>query len=159
MFDLLILDRLWWIKMILPLLSLSWASDGSGSKFYHPGWVSHLCFGFWKFSLKIPNFSVFSPSGPKKSLRVESKSTQVKDWSASYLLRVKSMLGSGQGPSLSWALESMVANRVVGCWPATTLNRKPAACLKINWSKLRTSNLRASAFLFIIKWKSLFEID
>jgi len=38
--------------------------------------------------------------GQKKSRRVGSESTRVKAGSASYLLRVKSKLGSGQGPSL-----------------------------------------------------------
>jgi len=36
----------------------------------------------------------------KKSFRVGSESIRVKSGSASYLLRVKSKLGSGQGPSL-----------------------------------------------------------
>jgi len=64
--------------------------------------VSHLWFGFGfgKFQLKMSNFSIFSPSGQKISLRVGSKSTRIKDRSASYLLRVKSKLWSGQGPSL-----------------------------------------------------------
>jgi len=57
-------------------------------------WVSHLWFGFGKFPLKIPNFSIFSLQ-VKKSHHVGSKSTQVKDGLASYLLGVKSMLGSG----------------------------------------------------------------
>jgi len=65
-------------------------------------WVSHFWFEskFGKFPLKIPNFSIFSLSGQTKSLQVGSKSTGVKDRSASYLLQVKSMLGSGQGLSL-----------------------------------------------------------
>jgi len=56
-------------------------------------------FGFGKFPLKTSNFSF----GSKKisSGRVGSKSTWVKGGSASYLLLVKSMLGLGQGPSLS----------------------------------------------------------
>jgi len=37
------------------------------------GRVSHLWFGFGKFPLKIPNFSVFFPLSQKKSLRVGSK--------------------------------------------------------------------------------------
>jgi len=54
----------------------------------------------WKISPKNPKkFNLFS-SGHKKSRRFGSKSTRVKDRLASYLLRVKSMLGSGQGPSL-----------------------------------------------------------
>jgi len=69
------------------------------------GRVSHLWFGleFGKFPLKTSNFSIFSLRVKKKLLRVGSESTQVKARSASYLLRVKSKLGSGQGPSLlSW---------------------------------------------------------
>jgi len=59
-------------------------------------WVSHIWLGFelGKFPLKIPNFLIFS-------LRMEKNSLgQVKDVSASYLLSVKHMIGSGQGPSL-----------------------------------------------------------
>jgi len=52
------------------------------------GQVSHLWFGFGKFSLKILKF------GSKKSHRVGSKSTRAKDGSTSYLLWVKSMLRS-----------------------------------------------------------------
>jgi len=48
----------------------------------------------------MSNFSIFCPLGQKKSLRVGSDSTRVKPGSASYLLQVKSKLGSGQGPSL-----------------------------------------------------------
>jgi len=85
---------------------------GPGQNFLTPGWinflwlrlgrVSHLWFGFelGKFPLKMSNFSIFFPSGLKKLLRVGSEGTQVKAGSASYLLRAKSRLGSGQGPSL-----------------------------------------------------------
>jgi len=59
-------------------------------------------FKFRKFPLKMSIFSIFCPSGQKKSLRVKSESTQVKGGLASYLLRVKSKLGLGQGPSLLW---------------------------------------------------------
>jgi len=82
-------------------------SDGSGSNIFDPGRVgsgrvSHLWFGFefGKFPLKKSNFSSFCPSGQKKSLRVGSESTRVGGRPASYLLRVKSKHGSGQGPSL-----------------------------------------------------------
>jgi len=51
---------------------------------------------FGKFPLKMSNFSIFFPSGQKKLLWVGSESTRVKAGSASYLLRVKSKLGSGQ---------------------------------------------------------------
>jgi len=81
-------------------------SEGSGSKIFDPnwvglGWVSHLWFGvgFEKFSLKIPIFWIFFSSGQKKSLLVRPKSTRVEGGSGSYLLRVKSMRGSGQCPS------------------------------------------------------------
>jgi len=54
----------------------------------------------WKISPKNVIFFNFYPSGKKKSLWVRSKSTQVEGVSAAYLLRVKSNLESGQGPSL-----------------------------------------------------------
>jgi len=72
-----------------------------GSIFCGSGQVgsgSNLWFGleFGKFPLKMSNFSIFFPSGQKKLLRVGSESTRVKAGSASYLLRVKSKLGSGR---------------------------------------------------------------
>jgi len=48
----------------------------------------------------MSNFSIFFPPDQKKSLRVGSKSTRFKGELASYLLRFKSKLGSGQGLSL-----------------------------------------------------------
>jgi len=44
------------------------SSDGSGSKNFDPGWVSHLWFGFefGKFPLKMSNVSIFFPSDQKK---------------------------------------------------------------------------------------------
>jgi len=59
--------------------------------------VSHLWFWFEfeKFTLKICQIFQFF------SLRVGSKSTWVKGRSVPYLLRVKSKLGLGQGPSLA----------------------------------------------------------
>jgi len=89
------------------LASMS-TSDGSRSKFFDPGrvrlifcgsgWVSHLWFGFefGKFPIKMSNFSIFFPLGQKNLFGLES--TWVKGGSASYLLRVKSKLGSGQSP-------------------------------------------------------------
>jgi len=53
-----------------------------------------------KISPKNVKFFNFFTFGSKKSLWVGSESTQVKAGSASYLLQVKSKLGSGQGPSL-----------------------------------------------------------
>jgi len=57
----------------LLIYSLTWItlhSDGSGSKFFDPGWVSHLWigFGFGKFNLKIPNFQFFPLRVKKISL-------------------------------------------------------------------------------------------
>jgi len=65
------------------------------------GWVRPA---IYDLGLDLKNFTIkhqFFPFGSKKSLWVGSKSTPAKGGSASYLLRVKSMLGSGQGPSLS----------------------------------------------------------
>jgi len=90
------------------------------------GQVSYLRFGFefGIFPLKIPNFSIFSLPVKNKSHRVGSKSTQVKDSSTTYLLRVRSMLRSGQGPSLkicchydsSWLL-NCVSLYFQSTWP------------------------------------------
>jgi len=80
-------------------------SDRSRSKIFDLGQVSHLWFGFrfGKFPLKMSNFSVYFPSGQKKYLGVWSKSTWVEGESASHLLRVKRMLGSGPISTL-WAI-------------------------------------------------------
>jgi len=71
-------------------------SDGYGSIFSSSARVS--------LSLDLENFpykcQIFSLWVKKKSLWVGSISTWVKGGLASYLLRLKSMLGSGQGPSL-----------------------------------------------------------
>jgi len=88
-------------------------SDGSGSKFFDPDWVGSIFCGSGQvgsavngLSLNLENFPIkcqifqLFPFGSKKSLQVESKSTRVKGRLASYLLQVKSKLGSGQGPSL-----------------------------------------------------------
>jgi len=60
---------------------------GSGQPFMVWVWI-------WKISPKNVKFFNFFPFGSKKSLRV-------KGGLASYLMRVKSKLGSGQGPSLT----------------------------------------------------------
>jgi len=76
-----------------------------------PGWVNLLLLRsgranllwVWKISPKNPIFSIFS-FRVKKSHQVGSKNTRVKEGSGSYLLQVKSVLGSvwvgSQGPSL-----------------------------------------------------------
>jgi len=65
-----------------------------GSIFCGSSWVSHLWFGFGfgfgKFPLTMSNFSIFS------LWVVKSSSSWVKGGLASYLLRVKSILGSGR---------------------------------------------------------------
>jgi len=60
------------------------------------GWVSHLGFGFEKFPLKIPNFSILS-LWIKKPHQVRSKSTWIEGRLASYLPRVRSGPISSKG--------------------------------------------------------------
>jgi len=91
-----------WQLLILPK-KLATSSDGSRSKCFDlgrvgSGWVSHLRFGFrfGKFPPKMSIFSIF-PLRIKKNLFGLGQ----KGWSVSYLLRVKSKLRSGQGPSLA----------------------------------------------------------
>jgi len=74
---------------------------GSGQIFVaRAGSASLVWVWIWKISLKNAKFFNFLPFGLKKSHRGGSKSTRFRAWSASYLLWVKSMFGSGQGPSL-----------------------------------------------------------
>jgi len=56
---------------------------------------SNICCSGWIWSGQLSSVRVWKicPKNPKKFHRVRSKSTRVK---ASYLLRIKSMLGSGQ---------------------------------------------------------------
>jgi len=51
----------------------------------------------WVLKISPKNLKLFNffPSGQKKSRKIRSKITPVKDGSASYLLQVKSMLGLG----------------------------------------------------------------
>jgi len=101
-------------RLIAMDISLVKYSDGSRSKVFDPGRVrSVFCssgqvgwaiygsgLNLENFPQTMSNFLFFFLSGQKKSLRVGSERTLVKGRSASYLLRVKSKLGSGQGPSL-----------------------------------------------------------
>jgi len=80
---------------IMLLKNLTKISEGSGSNFFDPGQPFLVWVWIWKFSPKNPKFSIFCPSGQEKCYWVGSKSTGVKGGSASYLLQVKSMLGSG----------------------------------------------------------------
>jgi len=57
-------------------------------------------YGFGKFPLKISNFSFFCPLDQKNLIGLGQKNTQATDRLASYLLLIKSKLGSNQGPSL-----------------------------------------------------------
>jgi len=65
------------IKILNLLLKDLPSFDGSVSKIFDPGWVSHLWFGseFEKFPPKNPKFSIFSLLGQKKSHWVRLKST------------------------------------------------------------------------------------
>jgi len=71
-----------------------------GSKIYDccSSWVSYLW--VWKTSPKNPQIFNFFASGQKKYHWVRSNNIWVNDRSAPFILQVKSMLGSGQGPSL-----------------------------------------------------------
>jgi len=70
-------------------------NDGSGSKFFDLGWVTHLWFGFGKFPLKIPKFTIFF-------LRIIKKYHQIGSKMGRPLIycRSKVWVGSGQGSSL-----------------------------------------------------------
>jgi len=93
-------------------------SDGLGSNFFDPdrvgsifccsGRVSHFWFWFGKFLLNIPKFTFFS-LWVKKTLSVGSKSNQVKDRWASYLLWIKSMLGSGRVSAHHWFIKEKLS--------------------------------------------------
>jgi len=78
-------------------------SDWSGSKFFVPCRVRWAIYGLVLILENFPKnikFFNFFPFGLKKIPSVQSKNTRVKGGLASYLLRVKSKLGSGQSPSL-----------------------------------------------------------
>jgi len=47
------------VLAVFYLLCCVACSDGYGSKFFDPGWVSHLWFGFGKLPLKTSNFNFF----------------------------------------------------------------------------------------------------
>jgi len=81
------------------------SSNRSGSNFFEPSQVNFLWLGLSRVRSAIYGSGLESvpwkfPFGSKKSLWVVSKSTRVKGGSASYLLRVKSKLGLGQGMHL-----------------------------------------------------------
>jgi len=99
----------WKIQILTKLSVMSYNSPlklvmGLGKKcltelgHFFIAWVSHLW--VWNISPKNPKFFNFFPLVTKKSHRVMSKSTQIKDGSASYLLWVQSKLRMGQGSSL-----------------------------------------------------------
>jgi len=98
-------------EKMITIVHLLWAklvgSDGSGSKNFDLGWVnflllgsgrvSHLWLGFGnKFTLKPPNFLIISLQVKIYLFGYGQKSIRVKDRLAYYLMRVKSMLRSGQ---------------------------------------------------------------
>jgi len=65
------------------------------SKFFYPGWVGSPTSRSGKFPPKIQKFSILN-LGVKKSHQVRSKNTWVKPGSATFLLRVRSMIGLGR---------------------------------------------------------------
>jgi len=90
-------------------------SDGFGSKIFDLGRVGSIYCGsgwvgsgqpykvwvwIWKISPRNVKFFIFFTFGSKKFHWVGWKSTRIKGGLVSYLLQVKSKLGSGQGPSL-----------------------------------------------------------
>jgi len=91
-----------WVRAHLYYLGIDY-SDGSGSGHFFVAqvrsvWVSHL----WVWKISPQNSIVFNffPSDQNESHSVGSKNTRVNDGPATYLLRVKSMLGSG--PISDW---------------------------------------------------------
>jgi len=88
-------------------LNFDWPSDGSGSKIFNPGWVSHLWFGFefGRFPLKMSNFSIFF--------------LWTKQISSG---RVKKYLGSKAGWPLIYC-RSKVSSTRVGSGPISRLTR------------------------------------
>jgi len=84
-----------WISRVL--CKLIFSSDGSGSKFFDLGRVRSggpSMVWVWKIPPQNVKFFNFFPLDQKKSLWARLKSTRFKGRSASYLLRVKSKLGS-----------------------------------------------------------------
>jgi len=107
---------LWPLGHGIPLLLF--ISDGSRSKFLWLGLgrVSHLWFGFEfeKFPQKMSNFLIFFPSGQKNLFGSGQKVPGL----ASYLLRLKSNLGSGRvrsGP-ISTFYYSLQKNSIALLW-------------------------------------------
>jgi len=75
---------------------------GSGQFFVAHVGLGQPClwFGFGKFPLKIPNFLIFFTSDQKKISLGQFKKYTGQRQVGLFLLRVKSVLRSGQGPSL-----------------------------------------------------------
>jgi len=97
---------------MLASILLNFHSDGSGSKQFLTRVGSDQFFVAWVGSA-IYCLGLNWENLPTKhqifqSFRVVSKSTQVEGESASYLLRVKSKLGSGQGQSLNFQIDKFI---------------------------------------------------
>jgi len=96
----------------VPLTTWLWAVMGSGQKFFTlvgSGQPFMVGFEFGKFPLKRSNFQFFSLRVKKYIFGLGRKVPVSKARRASYLLRVKNKLGSGQGPSLTMARLQPVA--------------------------------------------------
>jgi len=145
------------VKDYLEVLGLEPCSDGSGSNFYGLGRASHLRSGFEfeKFALKMSNFSIFCPSGQKKSLRVVSESTRVGGKSASYLLRVKCKLGSGWVRAHLWNPDSQIPSLMQ--WLFGHSNPTiPQAKKYFEWLILELMNFQIIKIFFVVIKKCLY---
>jgi len=113
---------------------------GSGQKNFT--WVGVWV---WKISANNPKFFNFLPFASKKSQRVRLKNIRVKDGPAHYLLQVKSMLGSDQGPSLLKSKFSTTEGMPQSSWRLndgnTTFRHMPFCHMPICHSRFAIVNL------------------
>jgi len=136
------------------------SSDGSGSKIFDPGWVgSDHPSMVWvrKIFPKIVKFFNFFTFGSKK---ISSKSTRVKGGSASYLLWIKSKLGSGQGPSLicSQQVQSIFINELsLGHQRPIFWQFLEHEKVKNSWIIFNNLNLKPALIAGLLKWKDVLE--
>jgi len=112
---------LWWIWIISRIESTYFLLVmGPGQKFLTrvgSGQPFMVWVCIWKISPKKVKFFNFFPSGQKKSLWVGSESTRVKGGLASYILRIKSKLGSGwvgSGPIFTSYAHFLISRNLKG---------------------------------------------
>jgi len=108
-----------------------------------------------QFPLKMSNFSIFFPSDLKKFLRVRSESTPVKAGSASYLLRVKSKLGSGPISRIQRFVSGEILIRGLGLLLMSKYRDKTTLAYGAQaWSSQISYHLRSklrSSFFFLMR--------